>query len=358
MRSDRWVLALLAGVQLAAAVDPWSVAGAVGAIGGLSYVWDTVRDSGLVREIGRLAPVRAVNCALRECCAEPYVTRSVSQLRDRLRQVVHGQHLVVELLPRVISNHLRDPRPRKPLVISMHGTTGVGKNHVSHIVAQTLYKYGTQSRFVHLYVGSMDFPYSDPQSVKQYSDDLRRAVLGNLSVCEHSLFIFDEVDKMPPDVLSGIRSLMDFHGELHGVSVASAIFLLLSNTGGRAINELMLRQWRDNVAREKITIEMFQTIMENKAFSESGGLYKSELVASALVDLYLPLLPLERQHVRLCVLDELRRRNVTGGQEEAAQHVLQQVRFDSAENVFARVGCKDVANKVNMVLDHTMFGEP
>ncbi|XP_043205554.1 torsin-1A-like [Amphibalanus amphitrite] len=362
MRRRGWALPglltlLVAAVGPSAAIDPWSVAGAVGAIGGLSYVWESVRDTALVRQVARSAPVRAVECTMRECCDEPYIRRSVPYLGDRLREVVHGQHLVAEVIPRVISNHLHDQRPRKPLVISMHGTTGVGKNHVSRVVAESLYQRGMQSRFVHLYVGSLDFPYSDEESIQRYSDTLRRAVLGNLTRCERSLFIFDEVDKMPPGVLSGIRSLMDFHGSLHGVDVAGAIFILLSNTGGLAINAFMLQQWRDGVARDQVTIAAFQPVMEKRAFSETGGLYKSDIVSAALVDLYLPFLPLERQHVRLCVLDELRRRGVSTGQEEAVQHVLRQVRFDTSEQVFARVGCKDVANKVNMVLDHSMFEE-
>ena len=356
MLVGRWVLTLLVAMP-AAALDPWSVTYAIGAVGGLSYVWDAVRDAPLVRRIARSAPVRAVDCAVRECCAAPYVTQDVTQMERRLRELVHGQHLVASILPRVIGNHLRDKRPRKPLVISMHGTTGVGKNYVSHVVAESLYQRGMQSRFVHLYVGSMDFPYSDAESVRRYSDDLRRSVLGNLSRCEYSLFIFDEVDKMPPGVLSGIRSLMDFHGELHGVALSSAIFLLLSNTGGRAVNELMLRRWQEGSARDKVTIETFQPVVAERAFSEAGGLYRSDIVSSALVDLYVPFLPMERQHVRLCVLDELRRRRVLKDQEEAVQYVLQQIRFDSSEQVFARSGCKDVANKVNMVVDHSMFDE-
>ena len=356
MLTGRWALALVAAllaVVPAAALDPWSVGYAIGAVGGLSYVWEAVRDTPLVRQVARSAPV----CAVRECCAAPYVTRQVSGLERQLRDRVHGQHLVADVLPRVIGNHLRDTQPRKPLVISMHGTTGVGKNHVSHVIAESLYKLGMQSRFVHLYVGTMDFPYSDADNVRRYSDELRRAVLGNLSRCEYSLFIFDEVDKMPPEVLSGIRSLMDFHGELHGVSVSSAIFLLLSNTGGRAVNELMLRRWREGAARDAVTIDTFQPVVAERAFSETGGLYRSDIVSAALVDLYVPFLPLERRHVRLCVLDELRRRGVASGQEEAVEHVLQQVRFDSSEQVFARSGCKDVANKVNMVVDYSMFKE-
>jgi len=71
----------------------------------------------------------------------------------------------------------------------------------------------------------------------------------------------------------------------------------------------------------------------------------------------LPFLPLERRHVEQCIVDELKRRGVTKGVGDARQHVMEQIRFDEAEGAFAKSGCKDVSNKVNMVVDYSLFGE-
>ncbi|XP_037076767.1 torsin-1A-like [Pollicipes pollicipes] len=350
------VLVLLAPV-VSFSLDPLSVGASVGFIYGLTYVWDAVRDAPFVRRVAETRAARAIDCAVRECCAAPYVINDMQALRANLSTHLHGQHLVGALLPKVIGNHMAGGHARKPLVISMHGTTGVGKNYVSQLVADSLFKNGMQSRFVHLFVGSLDFPYSDEASVERYATNLRQWVLGNLSSCEHSLFIFDEVDKIPAGVLSGIKPYLDFHGELRGVRISQAIFLLLSNTGGKAVNKLMLQRWSAGLRREDTALEDFQTVVAERAFSELGGLYRSDIVSAALVDVYLPFLPLERRHVRLCVLDELRRRRVTRGIAEAVEHVLRKVRFDSEQQLFAKSGCKDVANKVNFVVDHSMFDE-
>lgn len=43
-----------------------------------------------------------------------------------------------------------------------------------------------------------------------YQDQIRSWVSGNVSLCPQSLFVFDEVDKMPSGVLDGIRAFLDY----------------------------------------------------------------------------------------------------------------------------------------------------
>ena len=43
-----------------------------------------------------------------------------------------------------------------------------------------------------------------------YQDQVRSWVKGNVTICPHSLFVFDEVDKMPTGVLDGIRAYLDY----------------------------------------------------------------------------------------------------------------------------------------------------
>jgi hypothetical protein len=42
-------------------------------------------------------------------------------------------------------------------------------------------------------------------------------IKGNVSECGQSVFIFDEIDKMPVGVIDGLRSFMDFHEVVGGV---------------------------------------------------------------------------------------------------------------------------------------------
>jgi hypothetical protein len=42
-------------------------------------------------------------------------------------------------------------------------------------------------------------------------------IRGNVSVCERSLFVFDEVDKIPKGVLDALTPFLDYHEEIDGV---------------------------------------------------------------------------------------------------------------------------------------------
>lgn len=87
-------------------------------------------------------------------------------LERDLQDHVFGQHFVKHIIPRSLKGHLQNPNPKKALVMSFHGWTGCGKNHVSQIIANNLYKKGTESVYFHLYIGSRDFVHK--QEVNKY----------------------------------------------------------------------------------------------------------------------------------------------------------------------------------------------
>lgn len=57
--------------------------------------------------------------------------------------------------------------------------------------------------------------------------NLREWIHGNVSLCERSLFIFDEVDKMPPKVMDAIKPFIDHYDNLEGVDYRKSIFIFL-----------------------------------------------------------------------------------------------------------------------------------
>jgi hypothetical protein len=42
-------------------------------------------------------------------------------------------------------------------------------------------------------------------------------IRGNVSACDRSLFVFDEVDKIPKGVLDAVKPFLDYHEEINGV---------------------------------------------------------------------------------------------------------------------------------------------
>lgn len=56
---------------------------------------------------------------------------------------------------------------------------------------------------------------------------MRLWIKGNLTLCERSLFIFDEMDKMPLKLLDVILPFIDFYDYIEGVDPRKSIFLFL-----------------------------------------------------------------------------------------------------------------------------------
>lgn len=63
--------------------------------------------------------------------------------------------------------------------------------------------------------------------------------------------------------------------------------------------------------REKTKISDFERVLEISSYNENGGLQKTNLMESSLVDLFIPFLPLERRHVVKCIEEEFRARGKT-----------------------------------------------
>lgn len=82
------------------------------------------------------------------------------ELKRLLKEEVFGQHIATKLIARQIEAHLTNPSPSKPLVMSFHGWTGNGKNHVAYLIAKSLYKSEVKSPFYHHFMSTAHFPHS------------------------------------------------------------------------------------------------------------------------------------------------------------------------------------------------------
>lgn len=129
--------------------------------------------------------------------------------------------------------------------------------------------------------------------------------------CKQSLFIFDEVDKMPHGVFESIASLLDHHSHVDGTDYRQAIFIFLTNTGGVEIVNKLQDMMDKGKYREQATMYDFEPIAERAAFNVNGGLKSTTIISSVLIDHFVPFLPLERRHVEKCVEVEFRRLNRT-----------------------------------------------
>ncbi|XP_069476240.1 torsin-like protein [Ambystoma mexicanum] len=97
----------------------------------------------------------------------PKYKRGVAQmmkataLQVDLEQKLFGQHLAKEVILKALKSFMSNQDPKKALTLSLHGWTGTGKNFISKIIAEQVYKQGLNSKCVHLFVSAMHFPHDD-----------------------------------------------------------------------------------------------------------------------------------------------------------------------------------------------------
>lgn len=88
--------------------------------------------------------------------------------------------------------------------------------------------------------------------------------------------------------------------------------LTYSNTGGGSIAQETYSQQIKGKDRKDIDFKSLENAINLSAFNEKGGLWKSWVIEKQLIDFYVPFLPLERFHVKQCILDYLKERhNIT-----------------------------------------------
>lgn len=222
---------------------------------------------------------------------------------------LYGQHILKQQLIPALASHLRKGSgSRKPLVISFHGTPGTGKNMVADMIANSIYAKGLRSQFVHKFMGRADFPSEEHSASYGYS--LHYRVKKAIEICPRSLFIFDEVDKMPKGIFEALTSIVDYKSFANGVDFSQAIFIFLSNTAGVEISTHLGNLLLKGILREHTKLGDFETILERAAYNLDGGLSKSSLIEAHVIDHFIPFLPLEKSHIYQCLYAEFRRYNM------------------------------------------------
>ena len=72
------------------------------------------------------------------------------------------------------------------------------------------------------------------------------------------------------------------------------------------------------------------------------------MIGSSLIDVYVPFLPLERRHIKLCVEKEARDRNLSLT-EAGLTNILDSLIYWPADpGLFSTSGCKRVANMLDL----------
>ena len=287
-------------------------------------------------------------CPYSECCTENWVKPNITGLRHDLNVRLLGQHLVRNTAFTAIKGHVTNNNPEKALALSFNGCTGCGKNFVSKIIAENLYNKGMDSEYVHVLIATHHFPHR--HELDNYKIWLKRRVIANIAMCPRSLFIFDEMDKMPEGLVDVLKPFLDHYPEIEGVDCRKAIFIFLSNTGARLINSAALENWSKGKDRNAITIKDMDKIINLGAFNEKGGFWHATLIEKHLIDYFIPFLPLERSHVKECVRVDLKLKHHSTNKHILALIADEMQYYPEDTKVFSTSGCKKVPSKVDLII--------
>ncbi|RXN34199.1 torsin-1A-like isoform X2 [Labeo rohita] len=286
----------------------------------------------------------------KEVCNANWINFNKTGLKHDLKKKLFGQHIAAKVILKAVTGFMESKNPKKPLVLSLHGWTGTGKNFVSQIIAENIYKKGMTSSFVHLFTATSHFPHES--HINEYKTQLHKWIRGNVSICPRSMFIFDEMDKMHPELINSIKPYLDFYNNLDGVSYRQSIFIFLSNAGGESIVQVALHFWELGRDRREIQLKDIEMALSLSVFNnKNSGLWHTSLIDKNLVDYFVPFLPLEYRHVIHCGLAEMARKghfpnkNVVVRMARDLNYFLK-----GYMRIFSMQGCKIISSRLDFYI--------
>lgn len=280
-----------------------------------------------------------------DCCDDHWLSLNIKDLRSRMNSKLYGQNLAVDTVVKYIES--RNKR-RRPVVLSFHGSTGTGKTYLSRLLAEALFQKGIESK--HVIVKSAELDFKHESETETYKDILSNMIESKVKECPYSMFIFEETHLMPIGIFDTLLSYLDFTA-----GFSNATFVFLSNSASNEINKLTLAQRRNGTDRMNITFSEMENVIMQNALNEPGGFWHSNLITRALITAFVPLLPLERTHVKKCIKDGLIRMGYYETErrisEYKVQEIADQLQYFPEDELFSVNGCKRVDDKINYIME-------
>ncbi|CAG5919402.1 prosalusin [Menidia menidia] len=280
-----------------------------------------------------------------ECDFKP----NIRDLEWDLYKNVFGQHLAQDIVSEEVAKFLLNKSPDQPLVLSFHGSSGTGKTLVSSMLGNHLYGSAMSSPYVHQFVPTLHFPL--PKQVQNYRNELKSWVQGNLTECARSVFIFDEMEKMPPGLIDVLEPFLGPSHVVFRTNYRKALYIFISTTGEEVINQVALENRQAGREREEIKLADLEEAIEQAIYDNStSGFFQSAIVQQKLVTRFVPFLPLSRVHVERCARSQLCQRGSCSRTDVAAAVGADMTYSPVQGRFFSTTGCKAVSAKISFFL--------
>ncbi|XP_076007164.1 prosalusin [Genypterus blacodes] len=287
-------------------------------------------------------------CAVSESC-ECDFKPNIKDLEWDLYKNLYGQHLAQDIVSEEVASFLQNKSPDHPLVLSFHGSSGTGKTLVSSMLGNHLYGSAMSSPYVHQFVPTLHFPLVE--RLEEYREELKRWVRENLTECARSVFIFDEMERMPPGLIDVLEPFLGPAHVVFGTNYRKAIYIFISTTGEGVINKLALDYRQAGRDREEISPTDLQDAIAEQVYNSSkSGFYHSSIIQQKLVTRFVPFLPLCRRHVERCAHMQLCQRGCCSCGDVVKAVGEDMIYMPAQGQYFSTTGCKAIPAKINLFL--------
>ncbi|KAK6315730.1 torsin-4A [Coregonus clupeaformis] len=265
-------------------------------------------------------------------------------LEKTLCREVFGQQGAMEALLAQLRDYLSTYVHNKPLVLSLHGPSGVGKSHIGRLLAGH-FRSVVGEPLVLQYFVLHHCPLEDEawRCARALTILVSETVLRAEEEEKIPVFIFDEAEHLHPELLDALRDLVQ---SKRSNEYLNAVYLFLSNQGHNHITMHLLHNSSSD------------SMMRVSGYH--GNLVKelTPLLQKTLEKLHplwadaelLPLTLLEKGHVTECFLDEMTREGFYPDHTNI-ERLAGEIEYYPVVGgrVYARTGCKQVVAKVNLL---------
>ncbi|XP_012707621.1 torsin-4A [Fundulus heteroclitus] len=266
-------------------------------------------------------------------------------LEKTLRREVFGQQGAVEGLLSHLKDYLSTYVHNKPLVVSVHGPSGVGKSHLGRLLAGHFRSVVGDTLVLQYYV-----LHHCPQEADamQCARNLSALISEMVERAEEEekipLFIFDEAEHMHVEILDVLLRLV---ASKQSNEYLNAIYLFLSNLGDAHITKHMLQN------SSSVSMGMTASVRHSNLVKELTPILRNKLEKHHPLWTEADILPLgllEKDHVMECFLEEITREGFYPDHsniERLAGEIEYYPVVGGRE--YSQTGCKQVVAKVNML---------
>lgn len=272
-------------------------------------------------------------------------------LEKALQRAVFGQPAAVARIVALMRDYLATHVHSRPLLLALHGPSGVGKSHVGRLLARHF-------RAVLEDDGALVLQYHarhhcpEARAAQDCREELARRVADVVARAEAEektpLLVLDDVELMPRPLLDELHGFLQPQRPHH---FHNAIYVLLSGAGGAEVTRFVLQNasralpLRPDGARgaqaEAARADEDLRASLQALLSRGHPLWE----AAAVV----PFLLLDKRDVVSCFRDEMAGEGFFPDQARAERLAAQLSFYQVAGREFAVTGCKQVVATVNLL---------